>query len=165
MSNLGQLRTDKTPEDTRRDIDDAFRKWGIDEYRIPRNGKGTWGEAVITFYVNDSKQELRCDRFPDYRDNLRALYLILDALRKAQERGILQELARAAVAFLPPAPDQPRKRPWYEVLQVTPKTAAEVVKASYRALSMTAHPDKGGSEGAMAELNEAYEQFKRERGL
>lgn len=72
MSNLGQLRTDKPPEETRRDIEDVFHKWGIDEYRIPRDGKGDKGDAVIVYWLNDKKQELTCRRFWYYRENLRA---------------------------------------------------------------------------------------------
>ncbi len=164
MSNLGQLNTRVSPEQTRREIETCFRKWGIDEYRIPRDGKGEWGAATIVFYVNDEKHDMKCSRFSYYRENLRALYLILDSLRKAHERGILSELARAAVAFLPPGRATLEKRVWYEVLQVTPTTSPEVVKASYQTLARQRHPDAGGSDDAMRELNTAWEEFEAARG-
>jgi len=53
---------------------------------------------------------------------------------------------------------------WYEVLQVSPVAPEEVVKASYNALSKKFHPDRGGTNTAMAALNEALEEFYRERG-
>lgn len=165
MTSLGSLNTNKTPEETRADIEDVFRKWGIEEYRMPPRGKGSYDEsALIIFYVNDEKHELKCSRFQRYRQNLRALYLILDELRLAHERGILSELARAAVAFLPAGSVETRKRPWYEVLQVTPTTSPEVAKASYQALAKQRHPDGGGSDEAMRELNAAWEEFEAARG-
>ena len=39
-----------------------------------------------------------------------------------------------------------------------------VIKASYKALAATAHPDKGGSEEGMKELNDALERIQQERG-
>jgi len=158
-SNLGHLRTEKSPDETRREIDDCFRKWGIDEYRVPRDGKGEWGEAKLIFWVNDQKQELDCRRFDYYRDNLRALYLILESLRKAQERGILSELARAAIAMLPPGPAA--KRPAHIVLGVAADSPVEIAEAAYRILARQRHPDVGGTEAAMTELNEAMEEFRR----
>lgn len=161
-ANLGQLTTKVSPVQTRREIEECFRKWGIDEYRIPRDGKSQSEAALIIFYVDDRKQELKCSRFYYYRENLRALYLILDSLRKAHDRGILSELARAAVAFLPAGSEA--KRPWYEILQVTPTTSPEVVKASYKALAKQRHPDAGGSDEAMRELNGAWEEFEASGG-
>jgi curved DNA-binding protein CbpA len=39
------------------------------------------------------------------------------------------------------------------------------VNLAYRALVMKHHPDRGGDPQAMMEINDAYERFKRERGL
>ena len=156
--NLGGLHTKASPEETRWDIDETFRKWGIDEYRIPRDSRGEQGDARIVFYVNDQQQELRCSRFQHYRENLRALYLILEALRKAQERGIMEELARAAVAMLPPGN---QKRPAHEVLQVAEFTPLDVAEAAYRTLAKSRHPDSGGTNEAMTALNAAIEEFRQ----
>lgn len=158
---LGNLNTNKPPEETRRDIEDVFRKWGIDEFRIPRNGKGEWGPATILYWLNDQKQELSCSRFQYYRENLRALYLILNALRLAQERGILRELARAAAALL--GPGEPQKRPSHEILGIFPDAPLEVAEAAYRALARLRHPDHGGTEEDMKALNEAIARFRQER--
>jgi hypothetical protein len=164
MSKLGQLSTRKSPTETRQDIEEVFRKWGIYEYRIPRDSKARDGPARVIFYVNDAPHELNCMRFHEYAENLRAIYLILDSLRKAHDRGILSELARAAIAFLPPG-SATVKRAWYEVLGVTPTTPMTVVKAAYKALASERHPDAGGSDEAMSELNAAYEEYRRERSV
>lgn len=159
---LGNLNTNKPPEETRRDIEDVFRKWGIDEYRIPRNGgKGESGPATVHYWLNDQKQDLSCSRFHYYRENLRALYMILNALRLAQERGILRELARAAAALL--GPGEPQKRPAHEILGVYPDAPVEVAEAAYKALARLRHPDHGGTEEEMKMLNDAIARFRQER--
>jgi hypothetical protein len=160
MPNYGVLNTRKTPQETRREIEECFAKWGIEEFRIPRDkGGGEWGAAKVIFHVNEQQQVMECSRFYYYRDNLRALYLILDSLRKAQERGILKELARAAVAMLPPGEGVSRRAP-HEVLGIQPDAPLEVAEAAWKALARTRHPDVGGSEEAMQELNAAIEAIR-----
>jgi curved DNA-binding protein CbpA len=51
------------------------------------------------------------------------------------------------------------ERDAYEVLQVSPRAHADVVRAAYRALAGLFHPDRDGSEASMhrmAEINAAY---------
>lgn len=45
---------------------------------------------------------------------------------------------------------------YYEILQVSPNASSEVIDAAYRRLARVYHPDVGGSNEAMALLNEAY---------
>lgn len=93
--------------------------------------------ATVEYTVNDNTRTLSCSRFDyrGYRTNLRALYLTLEALRLADERGILRELAEAAFGFLE-APKAARpKRPWHEVLGVMPTAEPEIIKQAYRILS------------------------------
>lgn len=46
---------------------------------------------------------------------------------------------------------------YYRILQVHPEAGPEVIQAAYRRLARQRHPDSGGSDVAMQELNEAYE--------
>lgn len=46
---------------------------------------------------------------------------------------------------------------YYEILQVTPHAAPEVIKAAHRALSKTMHPDAGGSTALAVAINEAID--------
>ena len=51
------------------------------------------------------------------------------------------------------------QRDAYEILQVSPRAHADVIRAAYRALAALFHPDRDGSETSlhrMAELNAAY---------
>jgi len=48
---------------------------------------------------------------------------------------------------------------YYEVLQVSPNASKEVIEAAYRRLAKIHHPDVGGNETTMKEINEAYESL------
>jgi len=51
----------------------------------------------------------------------------------------------------------------YEILQVSPKAHADVIRAAYRALAHLYHPDRDGSQMSMrrmAELNAAYAELR-----
>jgi len=47
----------------------------------------------------------------------------------------------------------------HQVLGVSPSDPIEVVRARFRELAMAQHPDRGGSEAKMRELNVAYEKI------
>jgi hypothetical protein len=46
---------------------------------------------------------------------------------------------------------------YYEVLQVSPHASQEIIEAAYKRLAKMYHPDAGGSEEKMKELNEAHD--------
>src|SRR5262249_36221965 len=141
-------------------IRETFRKWRtVQDCEIFPNLAGD-KSAQVDFWVAGKKRTLRCTRFDTFRVNLRAIYLTLEALRLADERGSLRELAAAATAFLPPPNTGPIKRPWWEVLGVMPDADDEVLDAAYKTLSKKRHPDAGGTDAAMAELNIAFEEAK-----
>jgi DnaJ-like protein len=51
----------------------------------------------------------------------------------------------------------------YRVLGVSPLDPPDVVRARFRELALERHPDRGGSEAKMRELNVAYEKILRHR--
>jgi DnaJ-like protein len=51
----------------------------------------------------------------------------------------------------------------YRVLGVSPSDSPEAVRARFRELALERHPDRGGSEAKMRELNLAYEKILRHR--
>ncbi|KAF1084853.1 DnaJ domain protein [Sporotomaculum syntrophicum] len=65
------------------------------------------------------------------------------------------DLARAAMARR--TPETPS---WAKALYVQPDAPREVMEAAYRALSKKHHPDLGGSEAMMKQLNDAIEQAR-----
>ena len=96
------------------------------------------------------------DRFERPVDNLWALAIGLDAVRLNELRG-LDDVARQVYMMLP-APKTVRD-PW-EVLGLRSDAEPETIDAVYRSLAKRRHPDAGGSEEAMAELNAAWERVK-----
>jgi curved DNA-binding protein CbpA len=50
----------------------------------------------------------------------------------------------------------PSSEDLYQVLQVAPHAEPEVIRAAYRALAQKHHPDAGGMQERMAELNRAW---------
>lgn len=160
----GSLSTIKTPDETRGDIRETFGKWrSVEEFDILPRDPATEG-STVEFWVRGEKRTLTCTRFLGYRTNMRAVYLTLEALRKAEERGILRELVEAAAGFLEAPKGGRSKRPWFEVLAVSPVSPLVVAAAAYKALAKKAHPDGGGSDELMAELNQALEDAEKERG-
>ena len=51
----------------------------------------------------------------------------------------------------------------YETLGVTPGASNEEIRLAFIAAARTAHPDAGGSDDRMAELNRAYTTLKNDR--
>lgn len=52
------------------------------------------------------------------------------------------------------------QKAWFEVLQVDHNASKAVVDAAYKALAKVRHPDAGGTEEAMKELNQAYNSIR-----
>ena len=65
-------------------------------------------------------------------------------------------LAGAEISTQIAVPEGPNP---YEMLHLLDDAPLEVVKAAYKALARIYHPDNGGSEAKMAELNTAYSEI------
>lgn len=52
----------------------------------------------------------------------------------------------------------------YRVLHLQPGAPLEVIRAAYRALALIHHPDKGGNEETMKQVNIAFDLILRQRG-
>jgi hypothetical protein len=52
------------------------------------------------------------------------------------------------------------ERTYYQVLGVVETASAKEIRSAYRAAARRAHPDAGGSEGAMQELNVAWNALR-----
>ena len=163
MSIYGNLRTKKPPQETLAEMAETFSKWGVAEWDAPRlSARSEDGPAKVWFVLAGARKEMECSRFTRYRDNLRALYLAVEGIRMASQRGILEQY-KQFFQQLPAAGESSYVDP-YEVLGIRPDAGMDVAEAAYRALAKTAHPDMGGSDEAMRRLNRAFEALKIERG-
>ena len=100
------------------------------------------------------------DRYLTPAENLQAIHHVLEARVTEARHGTLQLVRATFQGFkaLPPPPGSRPKRPWWDVLGVPRHARSEQIEKAYREKARKAHPDAGGSEEAMAELNRAREE-------
>ena len=163
------LTTQKTWDDTIRQLAETFRKWGIRQWSVipmrpPRRAnyfyQSTEERRVSVRYQPDGGPEilLHMDRQGRAQDNLRVLYLAVEAMRMNDARGITDVVREAYLQLPAPA----KTRDPYEVLGVRPDAPLEDIKAMYTIKAKRLHPDAGGTEEEMKVLNEAWERVQQE---
>lgn len=127
---------------------------------------------AVYFILNNRSTVMAQDAFDSPGCNLRSLTLAVEAMRALGRHGGGTMMSKAFDGFsaLPPPEGSKPRRPWWEVLKYpadpTERDFLTVreVEARWRALSMKAHPDQGGSHEQMAELNAAKEDAVKELG-
>lgn len=98
-----------------------------------------------------------CDRWDRIEHNMRAITKTIDAMRGIERWGSADLMERAFSGFEAlPAPEQ-----WWQVLGVTEQATRADIAVAYRRLANGAHPDKGGTNAAMARLNTARDDGLR----
>jgi hypothetical protein len=120
--------------------------------------------GIAVYFKFKKKQMVMVrDGFISVAGNLRSLALAIEGLRQLERHGGSLMLERAFTGFLAiTGPDW--KKPWREVFGIKPGWTGDIVEL-YRAKAISRHPDAGGSDTLMAELNVAYEEARRELGL
>lgn len=99
------------------------------------------------------------DRYQTVEANLQAIHHIIEARRVELRHGTLA-LVRATFTGLLALPAPKDARSWRDVLDFGPQAtiSADMVRSRYRELASRMHPDKGGSDAAMSELNRARDE-------
>lgn len=127
----------------------------------PRRDRGIPVDPGVAFFFElDGKPHLlACDRWDSIAGNIAAIAAHIEALRGQERWGVatLHEAFAGHVAL--PAPEQ-----WWQILGLTAAAPVELIQRRYRELAMRDHPDKGGSEAAMARLNTARDEGLKARG-
>lgn len=169
-----QITTKKTWVQTLDALADTMRLWGIGTWKVenplpPRartNRHQTPEQRMVTLtYTKDGVEiVLHMNRQERAVDNLRALYLAVEDMRMIERRGV-DDLVRQAYAQLPPPVDAITPTGAYAALGIMPNATTDEINAAYRARAMKSHPDHGGSDAAMRELNAARATIYRERGI
>jgi hypothetical protein len=128
----------------------------------PRSGRRapTDPGAAVYFKLEGQDHCLSCDKWDDVAGNLAAIAAHVEALR-GQLRWGVADVRRAFAGFRAlPAP-----APWWRVLGLeAPPSSAAALKAQFRRLARSHHPDVGGNEARMAEIGEAYARGLAELG-
>lgn len=102
------------------------------------------------------------DRYETVAANLQAIHHVIEARRVELRHGTLSLVRASFQGFrAPPAPIN-----WRTALGYGPgdRPSAAEVDARHRSLAKAAHPDRGGSDTTMAELNRARDDARRELG-
>lgn len=115
---------------------------------------------AIYFQLNGKPYVMACDRFTRAEENMRSLALALEAMRQLERHGggFMMERAFEGFSALPPPAT------CWEILGIQPNASEAEILAAYRRKAMQAHPDQGGSDAAMAELNRARDEALRAIG-
>lgn len=136
---------------------------------LPRSGQRAPADPGAAVYwrdnFNSAPRVMAIDQYTTVEDNLAAIAATLNAMRAIERHGGAAILERAFTGFSAlPAPGAARH--WRDVLGV-PNTVQneQGLKDAYRRAASAAHPDKGGSDARMAEVNAAYEQGRAELGF
>lgn len=142
-----------------------FARWDRDErnvigekdFPVPSSVGGV--EATVRFVLRGVNILVACDSQPTYRDNFRCVAFAIEAMRMNEKRGIADTLRKAYLQLEAPK----EQRDPYEVLGVRPDASQALLDAAYKAQANERHPDKGGSDTAMQELNDARERIRADR--
>lgn len=107
------------------------------------------------------------DCYPKLEHNLQAIHHIIEARRTELRHGTLN-LVRASLQGFAALPAPGAARGWRVVLGLTqesdPAPSRERIAAAHKALARIRHPDAGGSDEQMAELNAAKDAALKELG-
>lgn len=131
---------------------------------LPHSSQAEPADPGVAVYWQDSMQArkvMAIDIYDRVADNLAAVAATLEAMRAIERHGGAAILERAFTGFtaLPAPIVAGMKRPWREVLEYGSSVITrEGINSHYRILASTCHPDKGGTDAQMAELNAARDE-------
>jgi hypothetical protein len=123
--------------------------------------------GVAVWFVWDGMSVcIPVDRYAKVEANLQAIHHIIEARRVELRHGTLA-LVRATFAGFTALPAPSGKKSWREILGIGPgvvPVTATVIEDQFRRLAKKHHPDAGGSNELMAELNAARAAALKEIG-
>lgn len=120
--------------------------------------------VCVYFQLAGKPYALACDTYTEVAQNIAAVANHIDTLRRQERYGVATaaESLQAFMALPAPSPTSlGLLRHWWEVLGVPIRPALSEVETAYRKLAAERHPDAGGSDAAMAELNAARDAARK----
>jgi hypothetical protein len=113
------------------------------------------GVAIYFTMANKEAMVIACDSFDKIGCNIYACALTIEAMRGIERWGCSELLQRAFMGFKA-LPEQTVKRSCWEILGIPYNSTEPQVTSAYREKAKTAHPDRGGTDAAFIELQNAY---------
>jgi hypothetical protein len=114
--------------------------------------------VAVYFWLNGRAMVMACDRYERAAANLRSVALAIEAMQQLQRHGggVMMERAFAGFAALPRPPS------CWDVLDIEEGAPRADIERAFRHRAKKVHPDAGGNDHAMAELNAARDQALKE---
>lgn len=125
---------------------------------LPKSGQRQPADKGVAVYFEYKNKPVSfaCDKWNSVEDNVWAIALTLEAMRKIERSGSSELLDRAFRGF--DALPAPAGSNWWEVLQLSsPNADLDEIKAAYRILVKLHHPDIGGDREQFERIQAAYE--------
>ncbi len=121
--------------------------------------------VAVYFTLRGRQMVMARDTYWSVHDNLRSICLAISHLRGLERHGgaTMMERAFEGFAALPPPTGSKPARPWPEVLEIPAEAPVWMIEAAFKHKAKVCHPDAGGSDAMMAELNAARDQAMKER--
>lgn len=133
---------------------------------MPRAGaaKRVDDPGVAVYWARDGNEYVvACDSYRAVRSNLRAIGLTIHHLRRLEAAAPAFIAGRAYQGFSR-LPVNSHQKGWWQVLGVERGVDKDAIKEAYRAQAKVCHPDYGGTDQQMADLNRARSEGLKEVG-
>ncbi len=156
-----------------KNVDDSLRRFAADSRKkvegLVISSNVTLGvqrpedPAVAVWFAWDGLQVcIPVDRYASVEGNLQAIHHIIEARRVELRHGTLA-LVRASFTGFKALP-APAGKSWREVFGFGPAEIVnvDIIRVRHRHLAAAHHPDKGGTDAKMAELNAARDEALKE---
>lgn len=129
----------------------------------PRSGQAEPIDPGVAVYFQLAGKPhcLPCDTYTRAADNIAAVAAHIEATRAIERHGVAS-IAEMFTGFQ--ALPAPGSTPWWRVLQVPETAPLSEAEAAFRKLAAERHPDLGGSDAMMADLNRARDEARKARG-
>ena len=160
------LSTKKTWRETSIDLSDTMDKWGVISWKVtePKGAKKEVPQqsdeerkVTLTYILRGRTINLTMGKQDRAVDNLRVLFLAVEAMRLNERRGISDVIESAYLQLAAPTQEIDP----YELLEIRPDASLEVAEAVYKTKVRNFHPDKGGSSDQMKALNRAIDEIRK----
>ncbi|RVU01105.1 J domain-containing protein [Mucilaginibacter limnophilus] len=123
--------------------------------------------VAVYFQLDGRDYCLPCDKWNRVGDNLAAIAAHINALRGIERWGVGQQHdVYTGFKALPENASPGNGNHWTLVFGLDADAMIDVVKDCFKQMAQRYHPDKPhGNENIFKQVNEAWNQFKKERGL
>lgn len=179
--NIGTMKSSKPIEVAMREIKEWLTRLGVNGLGIDLRYDASSNVALLRFKFKEKTYEFRSSKQKNCRLNMFGIARVMEFKVRAHLMGI-EDFGTSMQAYLsledktgttPIGANPPEKNEInYIKLGVSPLASNDEIKKKYLELMKTFHPDMALSEGAkteftkrVSEVNEAWAEIKKERGI